>query len=49
MKYYDIKITFTLKEEDYKRYDKNMDKAMNLILPYGTDYEITEYDYEEEE
>lgn len=49
MKLYDIIIQFTLNEDDYKRYDKNIDGAMSLILPYGADYEIHENDYEEEE
>lgn len=49
MKYYDIKISFTLSEKNYKRYDKNIDRAMGLILPYGADYEIHENDYTEEE
>lgn len=40
MKKYDITITFTLNENDYKRYDKNIDNAMDLILPYGADYDI---------
>ena len=49
MKYYDITITFTLTEKDYKRYDKNINNAMNLILPYGANYEIHENDYDEDE
>lgn len=49
MKLYDIKIVFTLNENDYKRYDKNIDRAMDLILPYGANYELHEVDYEEEE
>lgn len=48
MKYYDIKLSFTLNEEDYKRYNKNIDMALNLILPYGADYECYENEYEEE-
>ena len=49
MKYYDIKIEFTLNENEYKRYDKNIDSAMDLILPYGANYEIHENDYTEED
>lgn len=49
MKLYDITITFTLDEVEYKRYDKNIDRAMDLILPYGATYEIKENDYEEDE
>lgn len=49
MKLHDIIIKFTLSENDYKRYDKNIDSAMGLILPYGADYEIHENDYDEEE
>ena len=49
MKLYDITIKFTLSENDYKRYDKNIDSAIDLILPYGADYEIHENDYDEEE
>lgn len=46
MKYYDIEITFTISEKDYKRYDKNIDEAIDLIIPYGTEYEIKEADYD---
>ena len=49
MKLYDITITFTLSEDEYKRYDKNIDNAIDLILPYGKDYEVKEVDYEDEE
>lgn len=49
MKKYDITITFTLNENDYKRYDKNIDNAMDLILPYGADYDIKKTDYIEED
>lgn len=49
MKYYDITITFTISEADYKRYDKNIDHAIDLILPYGSDYDIQENEYTEEE
>lgn len=49
MKYFDITISFTLDTDDYREYNKNIDKAMDLILPYGADYEIKEVDYEEEE
>lgn len=49
MKLYDIKIEFTLNELEYKMYDKNIDSAIDLILPYGKDYEIREVDYDEDE
>lgn len=49
MKYYDIEIKFTISEKDYRRYDKNIDKAIDLILPYGSDYDIKEVDYDGEE
>ena len=49
MKLHDIIIQFTLNEDDYKVYDKNIDSAIDLILPYGADYEIHENDYDEEE
>jgi hypothetical protein len=48
MKYYDITITFTISEKDYKRYNKNIDSAIDMVLPYGSDYDIKEIDYEEE-
>lgn len=46
---YQITITFELDEKDYKRYDKNFDSAMDMILPYGADYEVHENEYEEDE
>jgi len=46
MKYYNIKITFTISEKDYKRYNKNIDSAMDMILPCGADYEVKEIDCE---
>ncbi len=49
MKKYDITITFTLNEKDYNRYNKNIDHAIDLILPYGADYNIQETDYIEED
>ena len=49
MKKYDITITFTLDEKDYNRYNKNIDHAIDLILPYGADYQIHENDYNEED
>ena len=49
MKKYDIILQFTLDENEYKRYDKNFDKAMNLIIPYGKDIEVHENEYDEEE
>ena len=49
MKYYNITITFTLNEAGYKVYDKNFYKAMELLLPYRTDYMVDEDDYEEDE
>lgn len=49
MKYYDITIKFTLNEKEYRQYDKNIDSALNLILPYGKDYENFENEYNEEE
>lgn len=49
MKLYDITITFTLNENEYKQYDKNIDRALDLILPYGKDYEVHENDYNEED
>ena len=48
MKKYDITITFTINESDYKQFDKNIDMAIDLLIPYGTDYNIKEADYEEE-
>ncbi len=49
MKLYDITITFTLTKDEYKQYDKNIDSALDLILPYGKDYDIKEVDYNDEE
>lgn len=49
MKYHDIVIKFTLNEEEYKQYDKNIDRAIVLILPWGKDFEVYEKDYDEEE
>lgn len=49
MKKYDITIKFTLNQKDYRQYDKNIDMALNLILPYGADYELYENDYDEED
>ena len=49
MKKYDITITFTLEEKDYNRYNKNIDHAIDLILPYGSYYNIQETDYIEED
>ena len=48
MKYYDITINFTLSEDEYKKYDKNIDEAIDLILYYGKDYEVHENEYEED-
>lgn len=44
-----ITIMFELNEKDYKRYDKNIDSAMDMILPYGANFEIHENEYEEDE
>ena len=49
MKKYDIILQFTLDENEYKRYDKNFDSAMNLIIPYGKDIEVHENEYDDEE
>ena len=49
MKKYDITITFTLNEEDYNNYNRNIDDAIDLILPYGANYDIKEIDYNEED
>ena len=44
-----ITITFELDDKDNKRYDKNIDSAIDMILPYGADFEIHENEYEEDE
>ena len=44
-----ITITFELDDKDYKRYDKNIDSAIDMILPYGADYEVHENEYEEDD
>lgn len=44
-----ITITFELDDKDYKRYDKNIDSAIDLILPWGADYEVHENEYEEDD
>lgn len=36
-------------DKDYKRYDKNIDSAIDMILPWGADYEVHENEYEEDE
>lgn len=47
MKKYDINIKFTLSEKDYANYDKRIDEALELIVPYGANVEIKENEYEE--
>lgn len=42
MKYYDIKIHFILNENEYKKYSENIDNAIDLVLPYGKDYDLDE-------
>lgn len=48
MKNHDITIKFTISEDEYKQYDKYIDYALSLILPYGKDFEVKENEYEEE-
>lgn len=46
---YQITITFEIKtESDYKRYNKNIDNAIDLIVPYGGNYDIKETEYDNE-
>ena len=49
MKYYDITIKFTINKDEYNKFDKNIDRALDLILPYGANVNIHENEYEEEE
>lgn len=46
---HDITIKFTINEDEYKKYDKYIDYALSLILPYGKNVEMYENEYEEEE
>lgn len=49
MKRYNITIEFNISEKDYKRYEQNIDRAIALILPYGADYTLNEFDYDTNE
>ena len=49
MKKHDITIKVTLDENEYKQYNRYIDKALDLILPYGKDVELNEVEYEEDE
>lgn len=44
-----ITITFELDDKDYRRYDKNIDRAIDMILPWGANYEVHENEYGEDE